>query len=80
MTTRLGGTSGFIKAREYKDAVALITLIKSICCRLNDQKQAIWSSVQDKKRVFLLVQSNYLSIDKYYEEFKALVAVVETYG
>ena len=80
MTTMLEGTSGFNKAREDEDAVALITLIKGICCHFNDQQQPIWSIVQAKKRVFLLIQSEYLSIDKYYEEFKALVAVVETYG
>ena len=46
----------------------------------NDLQKAIWSAVQAKKRVFLLIQSEHLSINKYYEEFKALVAVVETYG
>ena len=55
-------------------------LIKGICCRFNDQQQVIWSVVQAKKRVSLLVQSEHLSINKYYEEFKTLVAVVETYG
>ena len=35
---------------------------------------------QAKKSVFLFFQSEKVSIDKYYEEFKALVAVVETYG
>ena len=33
-----------------------------------------------KKRVFILIQLDHGSIDKYHEEFKALVAVVETYG
>ena len=36
--------------------------------------------VQAKKMVFLLTQSEHVSIDKYYEEFKVLVAVIETYG
>ena len=80
MTTRLEGTSGFSKARDDEEAVALIMLIKGICCRFNDQQQAVWSVVQAKKRVFLLVQYEYLSLNKYYEEFKALVVVVETYG
>ena len=57
MITRLEGTSGFNKTREDKDAVALITLIKGICCRFNDHQQTVWSVVQAKKRVFLLIQS-----------------------
>ena len=36
--------------------------------------------VQAKKMVFLVVQLEHISRDKYYEVFKALVAVVETYG
>ena len=30
--------------------------------------------------VFILAQSRNISIDKYYEEFKAFVVVIETYG
>ena len=78
MITRLEGTSRFNKVWEDEDVVKLITLIKGICCRFNNQQQAIWSIIQAKKRVFLLVQSEYLSTKKYYNEFKALVAVVET--
>ena len=36
--------------------------------------------VQAKNRVCLLIQSEHVSIDKSYVEFKTLVAVVETYG
>ena len=78
MITRLEGTSRFNKVWEDEDVVKLITLIKGICCRFNNQQQAIWSIIQAKKRVFLLIQSEYLSTKKYYNEFKALVAVVET--
>ena len=80
MITKLEGTSGLNKAREDKDTDKLITLIEAICCRFDEKHQAIWSVVQAKKRVVLLIQSNYLSTDKYYDKFKALVAVVETYG
>ena len=45
MTTRLEGTSGFSKGREDEDVVALITLIKGICCHFNDQQQPVWSVV-----------------------------------
>ena len=80
MITRLEGTSGFNIVREVEDTVALITLIKGICCRFNNQQQAIWSITEGKERLFLLVLSEYLSIDEYYNEFKALVVVVDTYG
>ena len=36
--------------------------------------------LQVEKRAFLLVQSEHLSIDRYYGEFKVLVAVIETYS
>ena len=78
MIARLEGTYGFSKAWEDNHVVELITLIKDIFCHFNNQQQAIWSVVQAKKRVFLLIQSEYLSTKKYYNEFKALVAVVET--
>ena len=77
---RLEGTSGFTKAREAENLVNLILLIQGICCHFNDQQQSTLSVVQAKNRVCLLVQSEHVSIDKYYEEFKTLVAVAETYG
>ena len=80
MIARLEGTYGFSKAWEDNHVVELITLIKGIFCHFNNQQQAIWSVVQAKKRVFLLIQSKYLSTNKYYDKFKVLVAVVETHG
>ena len=57
MVTRLEGTSSFSKAGDDEDTVALVTLIKGVCCRFNDQQQPIWSVIQAKKMVFLIVQS-----------------------
>ena len=64
--------------KEAEDLVGLIILIQGICCRFNNQQQATWSVVRVKKRVFLFVQLKYVTVDKYYEEFRALAMAVET--
>ena len=65
---------------EEEDHIDLIILIQGIFCHFNVQQQATWSVVHTKKRVFLLIQSEHVSIEKYYEEFKESVAIIETYG
>ena len=80
LITKLQGSNGFEAIDNTEGVVGLLLLIQGIVTNFTDQRQKVWSLVQAKKRVLLFYQLETMSNDKYVEQFKARVLVVETYG
>ena len=65
---------------QQEGAIKILELIQGIVFKFGDQHQEMFLLTQSKKRVYLHYQKVDMSTDRYLEEIKALVAVVESHG
>jgi hypothetical protein len=80
LITLLEGAPGFQAARAANDVVTLISLIQGYCCRFDRQGHPYMSVAEAFKSLCFAFQQPSQSNNDYFNDFKSLVEVLETYG
>jgi hypothetical protein len=77
---KIQGLDAYPTADVDQDSVKLLLIIRSYCCCFNDHQQSVVALESTKHRMSTFYQTSEMSNLEYFEFFKALVGVVETYG
>ncbi len=77
---KIQGLDAYPMADTDQDAVKLLLIIRGYCCRFNNHEQSIVALKSAKHRVSTFYQMSEMSNSDYFEFFKVLVGIIETYG
>ncbi len=77
---KIQGSDAYPMADMDQDAVKLLLIICGYCCRFDDHQQSVVVLESAKHHVLASYQTSEMSNLDYFEFFKALVGVIETYG
>ena len=80
MQNELETTAHFKKMKHEQDPIALISSIKAIMFSFRDQKYIIGSMWHAYKNVFTTIQREDEETKTFYDRFKNVIEVIETYG
>ena len=80
LTSKVKASTKFASAEKDQDVVALLKIIRGLCCDVDEKQQGTWGLEQAKHRVATFYQTYGMSNTDYIQFFTALVGVVETYG
>ena len=80
MQNELEITVNFKKMKREQDPITLINSIKAITFRFCDQKYIIGSMWHAYKNLFTTIQCEEEETKAFYNRFKNVVEVIETYG
>ena len=80
LTSKVKASLKFPPAAKDQDVVALLQIIRGLCCDFDEKQQVTWGLEQAKHRVATFYQTYTMSNTEYIQFFTALVGVVETYG
>ena len=77
---KLEATAGYKKAKEENDCLWALTTLKNICHRFEQTENRFVALVNAKAAIFNYKQAPGQSTTDYYESFKELISVLESYG
>ncbi len=77
---KIQGSDAYPTVNADQDAVKLLLIIRGYCCCFDDHQQSVVALESAKHRVSTFYQTSEMSTSNYFEFFKALVGVVETYS
>jgi hypothetical protein len=80
LKTLLKGAPDFQTARASNDVIGLISLIQGYCCQFDHQGHPHMSIAEAFKSLCLAFQQPTQSNNNYFNDFKSLVKVLETYS
>ena len=78
--SKLENTSGYNIAKEDSDCCWLLDTLRNICHRFEDDQNRFVALIAAKKAVLNYRQSATQSVVDYFEVFKELISVLESYG
>ena len=78
--TKLEATAGYEKAKATNDCLWALTTLKNICHRFEHTENRFVALVNAKAAIFNYRQAPGQGTTDYYESFKELISVLESYG
>jgi hypothetical protein len=78
--SKIKGLDLYENANQDQDVDQLILIVCGYWCHFNDHQQGTWALMSAKHLASIFYQTYEMLMTDYIENFKALIAVVETYG